>query len=216
MGRFLVVVPLHVDVGFREAVFLVHGVPFVVGVVDLGLRLRDLASPRGDLLVPLAELVFESLLPIGADLPESVLDLPLGELDFALAELDLIPLPLAIVVCPHHQGKREKQADRREGEDDVQPVRTFGHLGVAAGLGLHRGHFSSPRRPRAGEAHMLKKISGMATMYFRLKSQRRTILMGSAIWRRRSMTKTAYRHGPSFATYFLSHVFARIPGSTTT
>ena len=55
----------------------------------------------------------------------------------------------------------------------------------------HRHRGTETRREARKRPHMLKKISGMAMMYFKLMVQRRIILMGRATIPSISITNTA-------------------------
>ena len=68
VGRFLVVVPGDVDLGFREAVLLVDAVPVGVELGRVLLRLLHFAAARIDLLLALRELRLDLLAARGVHL----------------------------------------------------------------------------------------------------------------------------------------------------
>ena len=80
-------------------------------------------------------------------------------------ELALRILPVPVEVVPHHPDDRQEQEQAGRREDDVQEVDV---VGVSDTLLFSHGQ-------------ILKKNSGMATMYFKLNSHRNSILIGSAI-----------------------------------
>jgi len=91
-----------------------------------------------------------------------------------LSEPALRALPVPIVVVPHHPDDRQEQEQAGRREDDVQEVDV---------IGVPDTFFLS-------HDQILKKNSPIATTYFRLKSQRHSILIGSDIIIRNRNTPT--------------------------
>ena len=96
--------------------------------------------------------------------------------------MGLFPLPVEVV--PDHPDDREEQEQARRREHDVQEVDV---------IGVADTFFVS-------HSQMLKKNSGIPTMYFRLKIHRRSILIGKdIIIRNRNADSKAWR--PEFSCY---------------
>src|SRR5438552_11185316 len=101
-----------------------------------------------------------------------------------------------------------------QADDLVKPVASFfnvhrrhffrrcrnGRLFVATFIGRFSTHLflrkSEGIKPSA-TSQILKKYSGIPTMYFRLNNHRSTILMGSAVIQSSKNIMTWYRVGPS-------------------
>jgi len=144
-GLFEVVLR-HVDTGLGEPEVLVDRVPLALELRLLFLHARDGVAVRLQLLLRLGELLLELGALRGVDLAVDLLDLGLRALDVHLRELLLVLLPFAIVVRPDHEREDDQEADRRQGEDDVEDPGPLRHLGVASGLGLSGRHRSSGPR----------------------------------------------------------------------
>src|SRR6185295_30542 len=135
--------------------------------VDLGLVGLDLLRGGGLLRLEPGDLVLVD----GAD---RLLALRLRHLVLELREAPLRVLPVAVEVIPDHPDDRQEQKDAGRREHDVQEVDVV----------------SVPDSLLFGHGQMLKKISGIATTYFRLKIHRASILSGSDIIIRNSITET--------------------------
>ena len=85
------------------------------------------------------------------------------QLELRKAPLGLFPFPVEII--PDHPDDREEQEQARRREHDVQEVDV---------VGVADAFFVS-------HSQILKKNSGIPTMYLRLKIQRKSILMGKDI-----------------------------------
>ena len=92
-------------------------------------------------------------------------ELRLRHLVLELREPPLRVLPVAVEVVPDHPDDRQEQEQAGRREDDVQEVDVV----------------SVPDALLFSHGQMLKKNSGIATMYFRLKIHRSSILIGSDI-----------------------------------
>src|SRR5690606_28085998 len=74
---------------------------------------------------------------------------------------------------------------------------------------------SETRDPRMAHWHqILKNHSGMATMYFKLKAHRNTILMGNEAMNRIRFANTIYRKKP-ILTKYLRRIVPAINGGNT-
>src|ERR1700730_13776610 len=120
---------------------------------------------RRDILLCGLQLRLELLHLCAIDAAPRLLQLGLGDLDLQNFEPPLRVLPFAVVVIPDHPDDRQEQEQARRREDDVQEVDVV----------------SVPDTLLFSHDQILKKISGMPTMYFRLKIQRASILIGSDI-----------------------------------
>src|SRR5205085_8168955 len=111
---------------------------------------------------------------VAIDAARRLLQLRLRHLIFELCETPLGVLPLAVEVVPDHPDDRQEQEQARRREHDVQEIDV---VSVSDAFFFSHGQ-------------MLKKISGMPTMYFRLKIHRASILSGSDIMLRNRNTVT--------------------------
>src|SRR4029078_214876 len=93
---------------------------------------------------------------------------------FEVREPPLRVLPVAVEVIPHHPDDRQEQEDARRRAHDAQEAHVL----------------SVPDTLFLSHDQMLKKISGIATTYFRLKIHRASILSGSDIIARNRNTVT--------------------------
>ena len=140
----------------------------------LGRNLVDLLPVCGDILLGLGQLRLELGQLFLVHALGRLLEAGLGDLRLQLDEPPLCVLPLAVVVVPDHPDDRDEQEDAGRRKDDVQEVDV---VGVSDALLFSHGQ-------------MLKKNSGIATMYFRLKSHRSSILTGKDIIARNRNTVT--------------------------
>src|SRR5205823_15027828 len=134
----------------------------------------NLLAVRGNLLLGGLALRFELLDLAPVDAARRLLQLRLGDLILQLREAALRVLPVPVEVIPQHPDDRQEQENTGRREDDVQEVDV-----VCVPDALLFSH-----------DQMLKKISGIATTYFRLKIHRASILSGSDIMLRNRNTDT--------------------------
>src|SRR6185503_800472 len=136
-------------------------------LVDLGLVGGDLLLRGFSLRLELGDLVAI----VAACRRVALLARRLG---LELHEPPLRVLPVAVEVAPDHPDDREEEEDAGGREDNVQEVDVV----------------CVPDAFLFSHDQMLKKISGIATTYFRLKIHRASILRGSDIIIRNSITVT--------------------------
>src|SRR5262249_3184229 len=146
----------------------------LVGVRELRVQLVDLRPVRGDFGLGGLPLRLELRELVLVDALRRLLALRLRHLVLELREAPLRALPLSVEVVPHHPDDRQEQEDAGRREDDVQEIDV-----VCVPDALFFSH-----------DQMLKKISGIATTYFRLKIHRASILSGSDIMLRNRNTVT--------------------------
>ena len=158
----LVVGRLHRLVVGRRAIQL------VVGVLQLVLQLVDLLLVRRDvLLAPPSRCASSCCSFVLSTARAACCSCACVTWYCELREAPLRVLPFAVVVVPDHPDDRQEQEQAGRREDDVQEVDV-----VSVPDALLFSHDLS---------QMLKKNSGIATMYFRLNSHRASILIGSDI-----------------------------------
>src|SRR5207244_3906462 len=133
--------------------------------LQLRLQLVDLPLVGGHLLLGRLFLRLELSDLVLVDRADGLRALRLRHLVLELRELALRLLPVAVEVVPDHPDDRQEQEDAGRREDDVQEVDV---VSVSDTLLFSHGQ-------------MLKKISGIATTYFRLKIHRASIFIGSDI-----------------------------------
>src|SRR5207244_13271550 len=121
---------------------------------ELRLQLVDLRTIRGDLLLGRLPLRFELRDLVAVDALHGLLALRLRHLILELRKTPLRVLPFAVEVIPDHPYDRQEQEQAGRRDDDVQEVDV---IGVSDTLFFSHGQ-------------MLKKISGIATTYFRWKT----------------------------------------------
>ena len=183
-GAFGILVPprlevVAVDVVFRlrELEVLVDAVEAVGELLDLLLALVHLRAVRLDQLLRLGALLAEAVHGGFVYFLVELLDAGRRDLLLENREAALVAFPLAVVVVPYHPDDRHEEEDARRREHDVEEVDV---IGVPDALFLcHSIRYQ-----------ILKKNSGIATMYFKLKIHRISIFAGSDIIIRNRNTVT--------------------------